>query len=170
MTRPIRLIWAQADGGVIGNAGVMPWHLPEDLVHFRQLTLGDPVVMGRRTWDSLPPRFRPLPGRTNIVVTRDTSWVSEGAEAVHSMDSALGEAARRDGEATWVIGGAEIFALVLDRADRLEVTEIRETFAGDTVAPVLDDSWVVTNCDPASGWHTSRAGIAYRFLRYERTR
>ena len=82
MTRPrIGLIWAQARGGVIGKDGAMPWHLPEDLAHFKRTTLGCPVIMGRKTWDSLPPKFRPLPGRRNIVVTRNTQWQADGAEA-----------------------------------------------------------------------------------------
>ena len=83
------LIWAQARGGVIGAGGTMPWHLPEDLAHFRAATMGAPVIMGRRTWESFPDRFRPLPGRRNIVVTRDPEWVDAGAEAVGSLDEAL---------------------------------------------------------------------------------
>lgn len=163
----IGLVWAQSAGGVIGKDGVMPWHVPEDLAHFRQVTLGSPVVMGRRTWDSLPPRFRPLPGRRNIVVTRQPGWRAEGVEVAHSVRDALAlaaEAAEAD-ELVWVIGGAEIFAAVIDRAERLEVTEINATIEGDTVAPAIAGSWAVAHSE---GWRTSRAGLEYRFLRYER--
>ena len=83
----INLIFARAANGVIGNLNAMPWHLPEDLAHFKQLTQGCPVVMGRKTWDSLPPRFRPLPGRTNIVITRQTDWQADGAERAHKLNS-----------------------------------------------------------------------------------
>ena len=83
------LIWAQARGGVIGKDGGMPWHVPEDLAHFREVTTGAPVIMGRRTWESFPSRFRPLPGRRNIVVTHSDSWANEGAERAPSLDAAL---------------------------------------------------------------------------------
>src|SRR5699024_1639276 len=83
------MIWAQAHGGVIGAGGAMPWHLPEDLAHFKATTAGHPVIMGRATWDSLPPRFRPLPGRRNIVVTRDPRWSAEGAQACRTPDEAV---------------------------------------------------------------------------------
>jgi dihydrofolate reductase len=164
------LIWAESAGGVIGKDGVMPWHVPEDLAHFKQVTLGAPVVMGRRTWDSLPPRFRPLPGRRNIVATRQRGWRADGAETVHSVTDAVALAAEaaEPGGLVWVIGGAEIFAAVIDQAERLEVTEIDATFSGDTVAPAVDDSWVSTAVDPREGWHLSRGGLRYRFVRYER--
>ena len=84
----LHLIYARAANGVIGRNGTLPWHLPEDLAHFKRTTLGCPVIMGRKTWDSLPPRFRPLPGRVNIVVTRDTKWTAEGAVVAHSLEAA----------------------------------------------------------------------------------
>jgi dihydrofolate reductase len=164
----IGLIWAEA-GGVIGNDGVMPWHLPEDLAHFKQLTLGAPVVMGRKTWDSLNPRFRPLPGRRNIVVTRQAGWHVDGVDTAHSVAEALELAAAAADDSTisaWVIGGSEIFAAVIDRADRLEVTEIRTSVAGDTHAPSIDGRWAEAWRDPIDGWHTSRTGLDYRFIRY----
>lgn len=165
----IGLIWAQSDGGVIGQGGVMPWHLPEDLAHFKQVTLGSPVVMGRKTWDSLPERFRPLPGRANIVVTRDQTWHADGATRVHSVDEALAlaEAELPGGGEIWVIGGAQIFDAVIDRADQVLVTEIQAVFDGDTVAPSIGDRLRLASSDPAAGWHTSRTGLEYRFLRYE---
>ena len=107
MTAPakLHLIYARAANGVIGKDGVMPWHLPEDLAHFKRTTLGCPVIMGRKTWDSLPPRFRPLPGRLNVVITRQRDWQAPGATVAHS----LSEAQAKCGSApdTWVIGGAE---------------------------------------------------------------
>ena len=108
MTTPrINLIFARASNGVIGKDNSMPWHLPEDLAHFKRLTQGCPVIMGRKTWDSLPPRFRPLPGRSNIVITRQPIWQAEGA--LHA--SSLPEALQLSGDVpeVWVIGGAEIY-------------------------------------------------------------
>lgn len=162
----IGLVWAEARG-VIGHDGVLPWHLPEDLAHFKDITRGGTVIMGRRTWDSLPERFRPLPDRTNIVVTRQADWVSDGVRTVHSFEDALGQT---DEQPTWVIGGAEIFALAMGVADTLEVTEIDADIPGDTRAPAIGSDWEVANADPAEGWHRSRAGLDYRFLRYERIR
>lgn len=163
------LIWAASAGGVIGQRGVMPWHLPEDLAHFKNVTLGWPVVMGRKTWDSLPERFRPLPGRANIVITRDRAWHAEGATPSHSVDEALAlaEAELPDGGEIWVIGGAQVFEAVIGRADELRVTEIHATFDGDTVAPVIGDRFVPAPADPEKGWHRSRTGLEYRFLSYE---
>ncbi|TAM70031.1 MAG: dihydrofolate reductase [Microbacteriaceae bacterium] len=158
------LIWAQARGGVIGRDGVMPWHLTEDSRHFRAITGSGCVIMGRRTWDSLPVRFRPLPQRTNIVVTRDASWRADGATVAHSVDGAIAAA---DGDA-WIIGGGELYAATIDDADVLEVTEIDADFDGDTMAPAMTSDWTVSLADPAEGWHTSTSGLRYRFLRYER--
>jgi dihydrofolate reductase len=155
--------WAQAANGVIGRDGTIPWHLPEDMAHFRELTRGSTVVMGRRTWDSLPPRFRPLPGRRNVVVTRDRSWRADGAEPAFSVADAL----RADGE-VWVIGGAEIYRAALPLADVAVITELRESFDGDTLAPALDASWRLTSTEPAEGWHCSRGGLHYRIRRYAR--
>ena len=172
----IGLIWAEAEGGVIGRDGGMPWHVPEDLAHFKAVTLGAPVIMGRRTWDSLSPRFRPLPGRHNIVVTRQPEWSADGAEVARSVGEALALALAAMGESdrVWVIGGAQLFAETIGRADRLEVTELRHEHtgfaaaSGDVLAPSIDPSWRLAATDPATGWHTSRSGIRYRFLAYSR--
>ncbi len=166
----VALIWAQARGGVIGANGVMPWHLPEDLAHFRQLTGRSPVVMGRRTWDSLPERFRPLPDRTNIVVTRQTGWVAEGAVTVHSVGAALAASDDAAGieSITWVIGGSQLYRSTIDLADRLEVTEIDAEVEGDTFAPTIGAGWEAISTDPIEGWHTSRTGLRYRLVRYSR--
>jgi dihydrofolate reductase len=158
----VGLIWAQASNGVIGADGTMPWHVPEDLAHFKELTMGSAVVMGRRTWESFPPRFRPLPGRRNIVLTRDPSWTAEGAEAVHSLDEALALDA-----SPMIIGGAQLFAATIDHASRLEVTEIDAPFDGDTFAPAIDPSvWIRTPLTADAPWLTSRTGLRYRFLTY----
>lgn len=173
----IGLIWAES-GGVIGRDGGMPWHVPEDLAHFKEVTLGAPVVMGRRTWESLPPRFRPLPGRENIVVTRNPEWAAEGAERAASVEEALVLAAASDPARVWVIGGADVFAQVLPDADRLEVTKLRaagggtavDPEPGDTPAPGIDHArWRLVHAEPADGWLASRSGLEYRFLRYLRT-
>lgn len=154
----IGLIWAQAANGVIGAGNTIPWHVPEDLAHFRSVTAGSTVVMGRRTWESLPPRFRPLPGRRNVVLTRDATWTAPGAVVAHSLDEALIEDA-------WVIGGADVYAAALPRADVLEVTELREQYPGDVSAPPLGDEWTVADC---SDWHASSSGLHYRWLRLTR--
>ena len=160
------LIWAQARGGAIGRDGVMPWHLPEDLAHFKRVTLGHPVVMGRRTWDSIEPRFRPLTGRRNIVVTRDEAWSAEGAEVAHSVGAALALAC--DGE-VWVAGGGQLYAATIALADRLEVTEVDLAIPdADTFAPAIGPEWVLADIDPADGFHESRTGAAFRFLGYRR--
>ena len=140
MTRPrIGLIWAQARGGVIGKDGAMPWHLPEDLAHFKRTTLSHPVIMGRKTWDSIPPRFRPLPGRTNIVVTRQKDWQENGAQRLPSLREALQQC--ENAEKVWVIGGAQIYAQALPLADELVVTEINADFDGDAFAPAIGPEW-----------------------------
>lgn len=170
----IGLIWAQAPGGVIGRDGGMPWHVPEDLAHFKSVTLGSPVVMGRGTWDSLAPRYRPLPGRLNIVITGQQEWSADGAVVAHSLAEALQAAAAEGTEWVWVIGGGAIFAQAIDSADRLEVTELShlDGFAAhpdDVLGPQIDSAlFAVTTADPDQGAHTSSSGIHYRFLRYER--
>lgn len=152
------LIWAQARGGVIGADGGMPWHVPEDLAHFKETTSGTPVIMGRRTWDSLPERFRPLPDRENIVVTRSHDWSAEGARRAAGIAEAV-----RGQERVWIIGGAEIFQQVIGDADRLEVTELDIEVDGDAYAPSVDGWRLIDEGE----WQTSRTGIRYRFLGYE---
>ena len=158
------LIWAQTLEGVIGDNGVMPWHLLEDLAHFRSVTQGSAVIMGRRTWDSLPERFRPLPGRQNVVITRQQGWAAAGASVAHTFDDALALTAGP----VWVIGGAEIYRLALPYADTLEVTEIDAQIAGDTIAPAITAAWDLVDTDPAHGWLRSSTGLSFRFARYQR--
>ena len=160
----INLIYARAANGVIGKDGVMPWHLPEDLAHFKQLTHGSPVIMGRKTWDSLPPRFRPLPGRSNIVITRQGDWQAEGAQRADSLQDALRLGA--PAPELWIIGGAQIYALAEPLANRAEVTEIAEDFLGDAMAPVLGARWVQT----ARQELVSASGIKFSFVTYNTPR
>jgi dihydrofolate reductase len=157
------MVWAEAHGGVIGAGGGMPWHVPEDLAHFKTVTLGSPVVMGRRTWESLPDRFRPLPGRRNIVVTRNERWADAGADRAGSLEEAL--ALVSDAEWVWIIGGGALFREGMALADRLEVTDLDLDVAGDTFAPSTD-GWTAVS---AGDWRTSVSGIRYRFLGLERS-
>jgi dihydrofolate reductase len=157
----VGLIWAQSTSGVIGRDGAIPWHLPEDLARFKTLTMGHTVVMGRRTWDSLPARFRPLPGRRNVVLTRNRGLDAPGAEVVGSIDDAIDDQ-------TWVIGGSEIYHLALPAATRCEVTEVEIHLRledDDALAPVLDESWIGTSGD----WHDSTSGLRYRFHSFQRS-
>lgn len=165
----LRAIWAQARGGVIGDGGSMPWHLPEDLAYFSRATAGAPVVMGRRTWESFPERFRPLPGRVNIVVTTDPSYAAPGGEVVSSLEAGIARAGDLADDA-WIIGGRQIYAQAMDLVDELWVTEIDLAVDGDTTAPEVDDAWRLERADPATGWHESVAGLPYRFLTYRRRR
>jgi dihydrofolate reductase len=158
----INLIYARAANGVIGKDGVMPWHVPEDMAHFKQLTLGCPVIMGRKTWDSLPIKFRPLPGRTNIVITRQPDWRADGAQRAGSLEEALAQAG--DAPDIWVIGGGQIYAQAEPLASCVEVTEIARDFDGDTYAPVLGATWRET----ARTAHVSGKGLPFSFVTLER--
>src|SRR3954471_18997811 len=157
------LIYARARNGVIGKDGGLPWHLPEDLAHFKRLTLGCPVIMGRKTWDSLPPRFRPLPGRLNVVVTRQAEWKAGGAASASSLAQAIETA--KGQPLVWVIGGAELFAQALPLADVAEVTEIDADFEGDVFAPKLGPEWQ----ESARERHTAAGGVPYSFVTYRNT-
>ncbi len=157
----VGLIWAQSPSGVIGRAGGIPWRLPEDLARFKELTMGHTVVMGRLTWESLPPKFRPLPGRRNVVVTRQADYMAEGATVLGSLDEALTD------DVTWVIGGGQIYAQALPIATRCEVTEVDVELPRedeDALAPVLDEMWVGVEGD----WMVSTSGLRYRFFNYTR--
>ncbi|WP_037143842.1 dihydrofolate reductase [Rhodococcoides fascians] len=156
----VGLIWAQSKTGAIGQAGRIPWEVPEDMAHFRKVTMSHPVIMGRKTWDSLPGRFRPLPGRINIVVTRNASWVAPGAKVASSVQAAL-DLVNED--TVWVIGGGEIYRAAMRFATELVVTEINVDVDGDTQAPKIDQSWQSSYGD----WLTSKSrSRKYRFARY----
>ena len=159
----IVLVWAQTPDGVIGDAGAIPWHVPEDMAHFREVTAGGTVVMGRATWESLPERFRPLPGRRNVVLSRDPAYEAPGAEVLTDLDAAL-----RSAPDVRVIGGGAVYAAAIDRADRLEVTVVDLDVPGDTVAPPVGPGWRLVAGGPGAGWRTSRTGTRYRFDTWER--
>jgi dihydrofolate reductase len=163
----VGLVWAQAANGVIGSGGAIPWHLPEDLAHFRELTDGAAVVMGRRTWESLPEDRRPLPRRRNVVLTRRPGWRVDGADAVPSLAAALALAGA-GGLDPWVIGGGEVLRSALPGADVVVRTELERRFDGDTTAPELDARWRLVATDPAQGWHVSRTGLRFRITRHYR--
>lgn len=158
----INLIFARAANGVIGKDNAMPWHLPEDLAHFKRLTQGCPVIMGRKTWDSLPPRFRPLPGRSNIVITRQSDWQADGALRAASLPEAL----RLCGDVPdiWVIGGADIYRQTEPLAVRAEVTEIAQDYSGDAYAPVLGPAWQETARAP----QVAASGLSFAFVTYQK--
>ncbi len=157
----LHLIYARARNGVIGKDNQMPWHQPEDLTHFKRVTLGQPVIMGRKTWDSLPARFRPLPGRLNIVISRQPEWQAEGALRAASIEDAI----RLCGEApdAWIMGGAEIYRLAEPLASTAVVTEIDADFDGDAFAPKLDASWREIHREP----HLASNGLNFSFVSYQ---
>jgi dihydrofolate reductase len=159
----VALIWAQGRDGVIGADGALPWHLPEDMKQFRARTTGSAVVMGRRTWESLPERFRPLPGRTNVVLTSDPDWSAEGARRAGSVAEVL---AAHD--AFWVIGGGAVYAGFLPHADRLVVTDVDVLVEGDTWAPAIGPEWERVARTPEEGWSVSTSGLRYVVSEYAR--
>jgi dihydrofolate reductase len=129
------LILARSDNGVIGKDGAIPWHLPADLRRFKRITMGAPMIMGRKTFDSLPGL---LPGRRHIVLTRDMTWEDDGAEVVHSVEDALKAA---NAPHVWIIGGAEIYRLFLPLADRIELTEVHASPEGDALVDPFGAEW-----------------------------
>ena len=164
------LIAAMDRERAIGRAGELLWHEPADQRHFRAATLGHPVVMGRKTWDSLPARFRPLPGRRNLVVTRNAQWQAAGAEAVTSLDAALARLA--DATRVFVIGGAELYALALPAADTLLLTETAHRFDGaDAHFPAFDrGAYRDVFREVSRQAQVGADGTPYAFVRYERQR
>jgi dihydrofolate reductase len=157
----LHLIYARARNGTIGKDNQMPWHLPEDLAHFKRVTLGQPVIMGRKTWDSLPARFRPLPGRMNIVITRQPEWQAVGALRATSIHDAMHLCGNAPD--AWIMGGAEIYRQAEPLASTAVVTEIAQDFEGDAFAPVLGPDWREVQREA----HTSASGMAYAFVRYQ---
>ena len=155
----ITLVLAMAENGVIGRHGTIPWRIPEDMKRFKALTIGKPVVMGRKTWDSLP--RKPLPERRNIVVTRQASWQAEGAVSAVSLDDALNKAG---GAEVMVIGGGEIYRAALARADRIELTEVHGSFDGDAHFDFERSDWRET----ARETNTTPDGLAYSYVTLSR--
>ncbi|PIY28207.1 MAG: dihydrofolate reductase [Comamonadaceae bacterium CG_4_9_14_3_um_filter_60_33] len=158
----LNLILARARNGVIGANNALPWHLPEDMAHFKRTTLGCPVIMGRKTWDSLPVKFRPLPGRLNVVVTRQIDWRGEGAVVVNSLEAAC--AACPADSTAWVIGGAELYAQALALASCAVVTELDADFEGDAFAPHFGPEWR----EVARESHISSSGLPFSFVTYKK--
>jgi dihydrofolate reductase len=160
----LHLIFARAANGVIGKDGTMPWHLPEDLAHFKKTTLGCPVIMGRKTWDSLPPKFRPLPGRRNVVITRQADWQADGVTVAHSLQEAIDLCSAAPD--VWVIGGAEIYRQALPLAVSAVVTEIETEYDGDAFAPQFTPDWL----EETRVRHLSSSDLGYSFVTYLNTR
>lgn len=159
----IVLIAAVARNGVIGRDNALVFHHPADQRHFRQATMGCPVIMGRKTWDSLPVRFRPLPGRRNVVLSRDLNWQAPGAEAARDLDEALARVA--DAPRVFVIGGAELYAQALPRTHTLMLTEVDADLAGDVRFPVWDRAQFeeVSRSEPADA-----GPLPFHFVTYRR--
>lgn len=159
----VSLVAAVARGRVIGRDNGIPWRIPEDMARFRELTTGHPVVMGRLTWDSLPARFRPLPRRRNVVVTRNPAWCGDGAERTGSFEEAL--QLLEGSPQVFVVGGGQVYAAALPVADELLLTEIDVKVDGDTLFPPVDDGvFEEVSREP----HVSASGIAFAFVRYVR--
>jgi dihydrofolate reductase len=159
----IALVVAMADNGVIGVDGRIPWRIPEDMRHFRALTIGKPCIMGRKTWDSLPKR--PLVDRTNIVVTRNASFAADGAVVAHSLDAAIALAENERPDEIMIIGGADIYAAALPRADVIYLTQVHCDFAGDTqLAAFRPEDWQAAEAEN----RTTPDGLAYSFVRLSR--
>lgn len=159
----ISLALAMASNGIIGKGGALPWRIPEDMRRFKALTMGKPCIMGRKTWDSLPKK--PLPGRTNIVITRDVNFAADGAVVVHTLDEALARAAAEIPDEIMIIGGAEIYKAVLPRATRIHLTEVEDEFEGDAHMPPFDPAiWKEVSREHHPG------DIAFSYVTLERIR
>ena len=159
----ISLIVAVAENGVIGDRNALLWHISEDLRHFKAVTTGHPVVMGRKTWESLPPRFRPLPGRRNIVISRQADFAAPGAELAASLEAALQLAAQA--ETAFIIGGEQIYRQGMNVADRLEITEVDLSPEGDAWFPDIDPAnWQEVQKNTPPG----QSGTGFSFTTYRR--
>lgn len=166
----LHLIYAVAHNGVIGNKGKMPWCLPEDLAHFKHHTMGHAVIMGRKTWESLPIKYRPLPGRTNIVLTNQKDWDPYSSEVivVNSLLEALFEAGPvKKHSKAFVIGGAELLKQSLPIADSVILTEIDATFEGDTFVPKLGTEWLIETENKETHISTSN-DLSFSFNTYRK--
>lgn len=171
------MVWAQSLDGVIGLDGGMPWEVPEDLQHFKSITMGEVLIMGRRTWSSFPDSVRPLPGRISIVVSQtfsedpsDPNLTHDDVHVVDDLSTGLELAGQlKTSPIIWVIGGGTLYDQAIDAATVVERSLFNVTVDGDTYAPELDGSWTLAKQEPADGWHTSKSSVEYRFERWERT-
>jgi dihydrofolate reductase len=166
MAKQLTLVVAMDAARGIGVDNQLPWHLPEDLAHFKRVTLGHPIIMGRKTFDSIG---RPLPKRRNIVVTRNANWSHEGVEVAHSLEEAIAMIGDEAGNgAASIIGGAQIFAESMGLADRMIVTHIDRVYPCDTFFPAIDGTrWTATSREPQ---HAVDGDVDFSFVTYERTR
>lgn len=172
MTRPVvGMVWAQTPGGTIASDGDLPWDVPEDIAHFRATVRGHAVLMGRATWEAMPPAMRPMPHSRTVVLTRDETFSAPGAEVVATLPAAI-ELLADEGE-MWVMGGGEVYALALDHADLLVVSEIDVPEPdGDqlTPAPRLDpERWHDATPPDVAGWRTSVTGTRWRIVHHRRS-
>ena len=158
----VALVLARATNGVIGANNAIPWRISDDLKRFKTITMGKPIIMGRKTWDSFPKK--PLPGRTNIVITRDRNWQADGAVVVHSLEAALAQAHAEYPDEIAVIGGAEIYRLALPLADLVHLTEVHGDFVGDVTMPPFGADWRET----AREDHVTPEGLRYSYVTLER--
>ena len=158
----VALVLARADNGVIGANDAIPWRIAEDMKRFKAITLGKPIIMGRKTWDSFPKK--PLPGRTNIVVTRDANWHAGGAVVAHTLDDALARARSEQPDEIAIIGGAEIYRLALPQAQIIHLTEVHRSFAGDVTMPPFGPEWRET----AREDHATPEGLRYSYVTLQR--
>ena len=159
----ITIIVAKSENNVIGNDNQLIWHLPNDLKHFKQLTSGHPIIMGRKTYESIG---KPLPNRTNIVITRNKDWNPEGVLVVNSLQDAI-EKSKEIDEEVYIIGGGNIYEQAMDWADALEVTEVHHSFEGDTRFPAIDEKiWKEVSRERFEKDENNE--FDYSFVRYER--
>jgi dihydrofolate reductase len=158
----ISLVLARADNGVIGANNAIPWRIADDMKRFKAITMGKPIIMGRKTWDSFPKK--PLPGRTNIVVTRDKSWRAAGAVVAHSFEDGLARAQSEKPDEIAVIGGAEIYRLALPHADIVHLTQVHGDFAGEVTLPPFGPQWQET----ARQDHATPEGLRYSYVTLRR--
>lgn len=158
----VSLVLARADNGVIGANNAIPWRIADDMKRFKAITMGKPIIMGRKTWDSFPKK--PLPGRTNIVITRDVNWRADGAVVARSLDDALAKARSEQSGEIAVIGGAEIYRLALPHAHRVHLTEVHGDFTGDVTMPPFGPEWRET----AREDHATPDGLRYSYVTLER--
>ena len=172
------MIWAQGHDRAIGKDGTMAWHVPEDLAFFKRMTMGNPVIMGRKTWESLGEEYRPLPCRQNIVITRDPNYFLNGALIANSIEEAY-DMARRSAKAStgeadplvWIMGGAQVYESALEMADGVVITDVDlEVPDADAFAPMIPFDWETVESDPDRGWHTAANGTRYRMTIYRKKR
>jgi len=160
----IALVLAMADNGVIGARGAIPWRIADDMKRFKAITMGKPILMGRKTWDSLPKK--PLPGRTNIVITRDRAFRAPGAMVVHSLDGALTCARGEQPDEIMIVGGAQIYLAALPRADVVHLTQVHGDFEGDArMLPFDMNVWRETTREDRE----TAEGLRYSFVTLEKS-